>query len=169
MAYLEEIPTFKQTLMNNVTNDLKLVEYIDKDALNDPDTLQFNRIYPFLYIPDPNEEANTYICCEVFVPYTQNTVVSMFEVHIYIFTNSRTQIYVDTTRKISCSRVDRIQSELIRILNGKSLVGKGYGMDSLTLKGSMQLTVNDNYHGKELVFETEGLTLYGSKCPLINK
>lgn len=142
MAYLEEIPAYKNTLIRALIDNPKIVEYIGRTDITDPTDLIGQNIYPFPYVPSTQEEAKTYICCDLYVPRVYDMVHKDIQIEIRVFSHKGIGTYQGK------SRVDLLSIELDKMLNGS----QNYGIDAAQLKYVSPYIPNDSYFGKTLVY-----------------
>lgn len=147
MAYLEEIYQYKTKILPLLFNSSEIVDAIGNKDI-DPeatDELINNNIFPFLYIPSTQTEVKTYICFDLFIPKGQvkGDLIKNVRLHFYIFSHQ------DHNFNKGYSRVDYIQSQIDKILNGNSK----FGIDKINLEASTLLSFGSTpYRGKELVY-----------------
>jgi hypothetical protein len=147
MAYLEEIIDTKNDIVNKLITNEIIVQMLDT-KVESPDELIGKNIFKDLYIPDTQSEAKTYICLGVFVNKIQNQIIKYLEIHFWIFSH---QNVMDTG--LGYTRVDKIQSEIDKIMNGSYQ----FGIDQAQLKGSYQYKVLQDFTGVELVYDVPNL------------
>lgn len=150
MAYLEEVMTVKNDIINKLINSKPIVDTINNTSIEAPDQLIGKNIYRDLYVPSDESdfEAKTYICLGVFVTKITNQLIKYLDLHFWIFTH---QNILDTG--LGYSRVDKIQSEIDKIMNGSYQ----FGIDKAELKGSYQFRPTASYGGVELVYRVPNL------------
>lgn len=148
MAYFEEVMTVKNNIINKLINSKPITDTINNMTVETPDQLIGQNIYRDLYIPDTASEAKTYICLGVFVTKVTNQLIKYLNLHFWIFSH---QNVMDTG--LGYSRVDKIQSEVDKLMNGSYQ----FGIDKAELKGSYQFRPNINFGGVELVYKIPNL------------
>ena len=156
MAYFEEVISTKNTIIQKLINSQSIVDTINNTSANSNDDLIGQNIFRDLYIPDEQSEAKTYICLGVFVTKVTNQIIKYLDLHFWIFSH---QSIMDTG--LGYSRVDKIQSEVDKLMNGSYQ----FGIDKAELKGSYQFRPNAVYGGVELVYRVPNLnqdTRFGS-------
>lgn len=127
MANLEELTSYKQTLMQAICTSPAIVNLLKLDT--DPATIKgkdmrYNRIFPYNYVPLTTEHATTYICFTVTAPNVKNAYISELCLTIYVFTHQ------DIMRTKDGIRTDLIVSEIDKLLNGSTK----YGLGEVTLR-----------------------------------
>lgn len=150
MAYLEEIMAVKNNIIDKLINSSSIVNAINNTSIETPDQLIGKNIYRDLHIPsdESDAEAKTYICLGVFVKKITNEYIKYLDLHFWIFSH---QNIIDTGK--GYSRVDFIQSEIDKIMNGSYQ----FGIDKAELKGSYPFKPNILYNGVELVYRVPNL------------
>jgi hypothetical protein len=148
MAYLEEVMTVKNDIINKLINSKPIVDTINNTSVDSPSDLIGQNIFRDLYIPDTASEAKTYICLGVFVTKITNQLIKYLDLHFWIFTH---QSIMDTG--LEYSRVDKLQSEIDKLMNGSYQ----FGIDKAELKGSYQFRPNINFGGVELIYKVPNL------------
>lgn len=160
MAYFEEVMAVKNDIISKLINSKPIVDTINNTSIEAPDQLIGKNIYRDLYIPDTSSEAKTYVCLGVFVTKFDGRLIKYLDLHFWIFAH---QNIMDTG--LGYSRVDKIQSEVDKLMNGSYQ----FGVDKAELKGSYKFRPNATHGGVELVYRVPnlnqdtrfGLTKYG--------
>lgn len=149
MAYLEEIPKYKDALLRSLIANEKIIEYIGRTDIEDPTDLigVGGNIYPYPYVPSTQEEARTYICFDIYVPSVQDMMFKDIQIAISVFSHKDVGSYQGK------SRVDLIAIELDKLLNGN----QDYGIDAAQLKQVSPYLPNDSYFGKTLFYRAYNL------------
>lgn len=144
MAYLEEIPVYKDELLHALVEREEIVKYIDSKDENvfDPVDLIGLNIFPNPYVPDTQTEVKTYICMDVYVPRVKDKIFKDVQIVINIFSHKDMSTYKGK------SRVDLINIEVDKILNGNM----DFGVDAVELVSVMPYIPNANYAGKQIIY-----------------
>ena len=95
MAYLEEIPIYKNELLHAFVENEKIVSYIDSkdESVTDPVDLIGLNIFPNPYVPDTQTEVKTYICIDVYVPRVKDKIFKDVQIVINIFSHKNMSTY----------------------------------------------------------------------------
>ena len=134
----------KQILMEKLIKTPSIVSMIDSSYNSTPDELIWKNIFPFLFIPDVNEEAKTFVGIELIIPKFDGGLYKDVALQIYIFTHK------DLNRTVfGYTRVDYLQCEIDKVLNDST----EFGIDYLKLRSNLLLTANPNYTGKSLTYQ----------------
>lgn len=155
MNNLEEIYLIKRSLLSTLTNNEDIVRMIDENYVDNPDDLLFQNIYDTLYLPQTIDTVKTYVCLDIFCPDVQSDLYGDLVLHFYIFEHQDRPRFVVGNK--SFSRVDLLQSKINEVLNGKTFLGEGCGLDTVHLMSSTPLLVNKTHRGKELIFYSTGI------------
>lgn len=142
MAYLEEIPKYKNDLLNTFIDTQNIVTYIGNTEINYVDELIGINIFPNPYIPDTQSKVRTYLCMDIYVPRIQDKFFKDVQIVINIFSHK------DGTSYKGKSRVDLLSIEVDKILNGN----QEFGIDGINLVSVMPYIPNDKFFGKQLVY-----------------
>lgn len=144
MAYLEEIPEYKNDLLIAFANNADIRTYIHNlsDKVRDPVDLIGENIFPTPYIPDVQSEVKTYLCLDVYVPRVRDKIFKDVQIVINIFSHKQMSTYKNK------SRVDLINIEVDKILNGNP----DFGIDRAELVSVMPYIPNNNFFGKQIIY-----------------
>ena len=148
MAYLEEIIENKNKIIKLLINSEKIVETINNTTIETPDELVGQNIFRNLFIPDTQAEAKTYICFDIYTNKVVDKLIKKADIHFWIFCH---QSVSDTG--LGYTRVDYIQSQIDRIMNGNY----NFGIDSVNLLGNGKFVPNATHNGVELVYRVDDL------------
>lgn len=144
MAYLEEIPNYKNDLLKEFLKNEKIITYIgNKDEeIQDPVDLIGVNVFPFAYIPDVETVVKTYICIDIYVPRVKDMIFKDVQIVLNVFSHKDMGTYKGK------SRVDLINIEIDKILNGNY----SFGIDMVELVSVMPYTPNYKFSGKQLIY-----------------
>ena len=145
MAYLEKIPEYKSDLLKLFMKNDNLVKYIgNKDeSIQDPVDLIGVNVFPTPYIPDTETEVKTYICMDMYVPRVKDKIFKTIRIVINVFSHKDMSLYK------SKSRVDLINIEVDKILNGNL----DFGIDEVELVSVLPYIPNNNFSGKQIIYD----------------
>lgn len=145
---LDEFFNYKNKVMEDLITNEKIVELVDDEGKfrDNPAGLLYNRIYPFEYVPETVENGKTFICCDVDIQSVMNK--TFLEPYLYIWVFS----YKSKLRLPEGGvRVDKICSEISKVLNGS----RYYGLGELDLVAAKRFAPEEGYLGKVLMFQTQ--------------
>lgn len=145
MAYLEEIPAYKEDILNAFIENKKIVEYIgntDSD-IEDPVDMIGKNIFPNPYVPDTQIVNKTYICLDIYVPRVHNKLFKDIQIVVDVFSHKGVSNYNGK------SRVDLINIEIDKILNGNP----EFGIDEVELISLLPYIPNKDFAGKQMIYK----------------
>lgn len=147
MAYLEEIPKYKDYLIHLIVENPKISVYTDNQGLeSDPSELICKNVFPYPYIPDTQTEVKTNICCDIYVPRVQDKIIKNVQIVINVFSHKDHSTYKGKTR------VDLICTEIDKTLNGN----QEFGIDTADLISVMPYYLaGNNYFGKQMIYNVQ--------------
>lgn len=122
MANLEEFTTYKNTLMQAICTNDKIVSLLKSES--DPEDItgkdmRYKRIFPYNYVPNTVENASTFICFSVVAPNVTDNVIAKLMLYVWVFTHQ------DLMKVKGGMRTDLIVSEVDKMLNGSTKYGLG--------------------------------------------
>lgn len=152
MANLEELTAYKALLMKYFCTD----EVIGKYILNVDETLSgkelmYRKIFPYPYVPETSESAQTFICFEVNVPLVYRYVTKKLEILVYVFTAHGLMRLPDS----GGMRVDVISSAVDKILNGC----KEFGLGGVKLVSAEGFRPVDGYYGRIITYQVDDINI----------
>ena len=146
MAYLEEIPEYKDDILKIFIQKENIVTYIDnKNCL--PIDLIGENIFPYPYIPQTQDEVKVYICLDIYVPRTRDKLIKDVQIVINVFAHK------DKSLHKGKSRVDLLSIEIDKIMNGNY----NFGIDAMELISVLPYNPNVNYYGKQFIYNSKNL------------
>ena len=159
--YLEEFYDYKNKMMDDLLTDPTIVGLLNEDPQNivcNGESLIYDQVFPYEYVPETVEHAKTYICIDVDV---ENQDLSK------TFLNGNIMVWVFTHKSLmrlpgGGVRVDKLCSEIDKKINGS----REYGLGQLNLLSSKRFAIMTDYQGKVLTFyTTEFNKVYDPKKP----
>lgn len=147
MAYLEEIPSYKDDLLHAFIENENIITLIgSKDQnIQDPVDLIGENIFPNPYVPDTQSEVKTYLCMDIYVPRVRDKLFKDVQIVINIFSHKNMSTYKGK------SRVDLLNIEVDKILNGNM----DFGIDSVQLYSVMPYLPNNHFFGKQIIYNVQ--------------
>ena len=128
MANLEEFTEYKNKLMQAICTSSTIVNLLKLDTDSVSITgrdMRYQRIYPYNYVPQTIEVAQTFICFTVTAPNVRDDLITELRLTIYVFTHQ------DLMRTENGMRTDLLVAEIDKLLNGSTK----YGLGKVSLKG----------------------------------
>lgn len=144
---LDELFDYKNQLMNDILTTEPIVKLLSEDGatIAEPDELIYKQVFPYEYIPDVQERAKTFICCEVDIGGVSGKTFLNPKILVWTFTH-KSKLRIPS----GGLRVDRLASELVKKLNGSRV----YGLGELDLKNVRRFAPVVDYQGRTLEFIT---------------
>lgn len=102
-------------------------------------------IFPNPYIPDTQSQVRTYICLDIYVPRVKDRIFKDVQIVLNIFSHKDVSTYEGK------SRVDLINIEVDKVLNGNM----DFGIDAVELISVMPYTPNNNFFGKQIIYNVQ--------------
>lgn len=99
-------------------------------------------IFPTPYIPETQSEVKNYICLDIYVPRIKDKIFKDVQIVVNVFSHKDSSTYRGD------SRVDLINIEVDKILNGSTK----YGIDAVDLVSVMPYIPNNNFFGKQIIY-----------------
>lgn len=144
MAYLEEIPVYKNAFLQALIDNQNIVTFLGNtgESVTQPADLIGVNIHPTPYIPDTPDAVMTYICFDVYVPKVKDRFYKDVQMIINIFSH-KNQAPLNGK-----SRVDLLNIEVDKLLNGNM----DYGIDAVELVSVLPYIPNNTYYGKQMIY-----------------
>lgn len=146
MAYLEEIPEYKDDILKTFIEKPNIVTYIDSKEALSIDLIGEN-IFPFPYVPGVQEEVKAFITMDIYVPRTRDKLIKDVQIVINVFTHKDKSLYKGK------SRVDLLSIEIDKIMNGNY----NFGIDAVDLVSVLPYNPGANYFGKQFIYNVQNL------------
>lgn len=144
MAYLEEIPEYKNDLLHAFIENEKIITYIgSKDEnVQDPVDLIGANIFPNPYIPETESKVKTYLCMDIYVPRVKDKIFKDVQIVLNVFSHKDMSTYKGK------SRVDLLNIEVDKTLNGNT----SFGIDAVELVSVLPYIPNSKFFGKQIIY-----------------
>lgn len=145
---LEEFFDYKNQLAEDLVTSEEIVKLLDENiTMEEADSLIYKQIYPYEYVPETNQEATTFVCCDVDILGTGGTKTFLSPVlYIWIFTHSSKLRLPE-----GGVRTDKLCSEICKKINGS----REYGLGELELYAVKRFAPMTDYQGKCLIFHAK--------------
>ena len=160
------ITTMKLKVDQILLSDRKIVNLVSNgtDCELPAKNLKWTRVFPFAYVPDVTEGANTYITYDVRVEGIDNPAVRKYVLTVNAFTHQDMQRFDDETgQRLGITdrgvRTDILAARIDECLNGEH----GMGFGKLKLVDMRPFTFAEKFHGQRLVYEVLGWNRSGEK------
>jgi hypothetical protein len=149
MAKLKELNEYERLVMRKLSASQRVVDMIlnttvcnEKDFVHYPipnHDVKFTHIFPYNYVPDTSQDAQVFLCYNVFVPQVYNKTYKTIEITFYIIVEQSLIVLDDTTR------LNAIAEEIDDMFNGSFAVGLGR---MALLRVEPPINPAGRYHGK---------------------
>lgn len=145
---LEELYDYKDQLVEDLMTNPDIVKLLtdDETLINNPKPLVYSQVFPFEYIPETIEQANTFICIDVDIQKSLNSTFLIPTIYVWVFTHKSKMRLPE-----GGVRVDKLCSEINKTINGSRL----YGLGELNFYSSRRFAPIADYQGKVLTFMTK--------------
>ena len=143
---LEEFFDYKNQLVQDLLTNETIVRLLSDDCvrINNTETLFYNQVFPYEYIPDTVERGQTFICCDVDVQRSVNKTFLLPVLYVWVFTHkSKLRLPEGGVR------TDKLASEIAKAINGS----RYYGLGELDLYSAKRFAPITDYQGKVLTFQ----------------
>ena len=143
---LSEFFDYKNKLMEDLLTNETIVKILDDTLdLKDARNLAYSQVFPYEYIPDTIEQAETFVCFDVDVQESVNKTFLLPTLYIWIFSHkSKLRLPEGGVR------TDKLASEIAKAINGSRF----YGLGELNLYSVRRFTPVTDYQGKVMTFHT---------------
>lgn len=160
--YLDEFFDYKNQLMKDICCDEEIVRLVtnkeDRDVPNH--TLAYSQVFPYEYVPDTVDDAQTIICFDVDIADVENKTFYLPVLYIWIFTHTSL-----LKLKEGGVRIDKIASAIDKNLNGS----RYYGLGELELKNVTRFSPIQDYYGRVLTYQARDFNRSGYRPPAPNR
>ena len=141
---LQDFYDYKNQLMHDLLTNEKIVQLLDENVqLANADTLAYKQVFPFEYVPETVQEADTFICFDVDVLESYNKTYLLPVLYVWVFSHkSKLRLPEGGVRP------DALCSEICKAINGS----KEYCLGELNLFSAKRFAPMTDYQGKCLSF-----------------
>ena len=143
---LEEFFDYKNQLVADLLTNDTIVRLLTDDCtyINNPESLVYNQVFPYEYIPETIEHGQTFICCDVDIQKSVNKTFLLPVLYVWVFTHkSKLRLPEGGVR------TDKLASEISKTINGS----RYYGLGELDLYSAKRFAPITDYQGKVLTFQ----------------
>lgn len=143
---LDEFFDYKNQLMEDLLTNQTIVRLLNDNCeiVDEAESLVYQQVFPFEYVPDTVEHGQTFICCDVDIQRSVNKTFLMPALYIWVFTHkSRLRLPEGGVR------TDRLVSEIAKTINGS----RNYGLGELDLYSVKRFAPITDYQGKVMMFQ----------------
>ena len=145
---LEEFFDYKNRFVEDIVTNKEIVKLLAEDGggVADPVELVYSQVFPYEYVPETIQKAQTFICCDVDVQKSINKTKLIPVMYVWVFTHKSKMRLPE-----GGIRVDRICSEIAKAINGS----RYYGLGELDLHAVRRFAPVTDYQGKIMTFMAE--------------
>lgn len=145
---LEEFFDYKNRFVEDIVTNKEIVKLLAEDGggVADPVELVYSQVFPYEYVPETIQKAQTFICCDVDVQKSINKTKLIPVMYVWVFTHKSKMRLPE-----GGIRVDRICSEIAKAINGS----RYYGLGELDLHAVRRFAPVTDYQGKMMTFLAE--------------
>lgn len=144
---LSEFFDYKNQLMKDILTNETIVKLLNPDVdIKYAKTLAYSQVFPYEYIPDTVEHANTFVCFDVDIQESINKTFLIPIVYVWVISH-KSKLRLPEGGVLT----DSIVSEIAKAINGSRFYGLGE-MDLFSVRRFVPLT---DYQGKVMTFHTK--------------
>ena len=152
MANLEGLTRYKETLMKAICTSTKIVDLVKcsgEESLGGRQ-MMYHRVFPYWYVPDTSEDAQTFICFDVDVGSARSEILNKMIIKVYVMCHQ------DIMRLSNGGgmRIDVLASEIDKIMNGSTK----FGLGKCELQSVTGFAPATKYYGREMRYVVNDLT-----------
>lgn len=146
--YLRELGLYKQKIFVKIrqSDDIKEILLGKNYDVELVDDLLDEHIFPYLYIPETQTTAKTYICVDVVVPKVPNFSIKNLKIIVWVFTHKSLMRY--SKKGYIGTRTDILSD----VLDGLLDTSRDFGIGRLKLEGVDLFTSEKQYYGRVLTY-----------------
>jgi len=137
-------------MLQDIINTPVIAEAIDSQqpdvVLDEPDSLIYKNIFPYIRIPETQSKADTYILLSVDIDRIsrQNKTYAIYRTIFWVLAHKESMEMEDR----NATRIDFIGEEIVKLFNGKHK----FGFSEFELLSNREILLNEKYHYRELTF-----------------
>ena len=144
-----EIMRYKQTAISQIVNCSTIVEALDHNYVGRGEELMYKNIFPYVYVPDVEEEAKCYILVTVDMPKVWNDNSYLFKEVLVCFYILCHQELMKTD--YGGTRIDYISDELEGLFKSSS----DFGFGEMELIANTEQAPDPHHRMRCLQFQTK--------------
>ena len=144
---LSEFFDYKNKLMEDLLTNESIVKLIDENVdLQNAKKLAYTNVFPYEYIPETVEHAETFICFDVDIQESINKTFLLPTLYIWVFSHkSKLRLQEGGVH------TDKLVSEIAKAINGSRF----YGLGELDLYSVRRFAPVTDYQGKVMTFHAK--------------
>jgi hypothetical protein len=144
------VSKYKAEMLQDIVNTPVIVEAIDSQqpeaVTEEPDSLIYRNIFPYIRIPETQTKADTYILLSVDIDRINrhNKTYAVYRTMFWVLAHKESM----EMEGQNATRIDFIGEELIKLFDGKHK----FGFSEFELISNREILLNEKYHYRELTF-----------------
>ena len=141
---LEEFFDYKNTCMEDLLTNETIVKLVNENvSLENAESLVYEQVFPFEFVPDTVEQGKTFICVDVDIQRAVGKTYFLPTMFVWVFTHK-------SLLKLPKGgvRTDKLCSEIAKKLNGSRF----YGLGELELTSVKRFAPMTDFQGKIMTF-----------------
>ena len=144
---LSEFFDYKNKLMEDLLTNESIVKLIDENVgLQNAKKLAYTNVFPYEYIPETVEHAETFICFDVDIQESINKTFLLPTLYVWVFSHkSKLRLQEGGVH------TDKLVSEIANAINGSRF----YGLGELDLYSVRRFAPVTDYQGKVMTFHAK--------------
>lgn len=155
---LKDIGTYKSKMIQAFLASSDICEALlgENYTADDVNSLEYTRIFPFLYLKTTPDEAIPYLCVEADIPELQSGAMKNMRITVWVLCHKNCMKYAKTG--YIGTRTDILSDMIERLFNGSY----EFGIGKLHLDSASHLSnTNENYYGRQLIFSVPDFKVKG--------
>lgn len=151
-----DISAYKKELLSDIINNPRIIEAIGSQQTDvvseEPDSLLYRNIFPFLRVPNTENMADTYIMLSVDIDKVNqyNKTYAVYRVTMWVMAHVDR---MEMEERFQATRIDYISKELDSLFDGQ----RKFGFSEFELISNREILLNEKFHYRALVFECSDL------------
>ena len=155
-AAMIEISKYKMELLSDIYKNEKIVEAIDSQQTGvipeEPDTLMYKNLFPYMRVPETQNIADTYILLSVDLDRVNRNNRTYARYVTTMWAMAATD-RMQMEERFKATRIDYLAEELTRMFHGQTK----FGFSKFELLSNREVLLDVKYLYRELVFRCNDL------------
>lgn len=144
---LDEFFDYKNKLMEDILTNAEIIGLLDDEIdIEQATKLAYTQVFPYEFIPETVEQADTFVCFDVDIQESINKTYLLPTIYVWVFTHKS---------KLRLSgggvRTDVLVSKIAKAINGSRF----YGLGELDLYSVRRFAPVTDYQGKVMTFHAK--------------
>ena len=158
--FLEEFYDYKNQLIGDLMTKESIVTLINENVpFEKAQSLIYDQVFPFEFVPETSQEGKTYICCDVDIQKSDKSGLFYYPIiYVWVFAHKSRLVLPE-----GGVRTDKLCCEICKAINGSRM----YGAGELVMYAARRFAPMTDYQGKCLVFHAKDFNnTYDPKRPI---